>query len=270
MTKPFSPRELLARVQAAIRRVNKPIPEKVYTFGGIKVDFLKMEASRAGQTVALTAHELPLLKFMLENAERVLSREELLNHVWGYNCYPSDTSKMNSDRALVSFFVTVGLAANISNCTAVGFGKADTAGGYTHPAVYMVGTYNGVYGFFRCDDGIGTTWVRTNDANHQFGSPSFTAGDETVYGRQYLGTNGRGILYGDIATGATSTPTATYTATRTNTMTATPTRTPTITSTSTRTSTPTATMTATLGSTNTAILLVRFAYCCPSDCSSSA
>lgn len=89
VTKPFSPRELLARVQAAIRRVEKPSPEKIYTFGDVKVDFLKMEASREGNTVILTAHEFRLLRFMLENPERVLSREELLNRVWGYDCYPS-------------------------------------------------------------------------------------------------------------------------------------------------------------------------------------
>jgi DNA-binding response OmpR family regulator len=53
------------------------------------VDFLKMEAKRDGEPITLTAHEFRLLKFMLENAERVLSREELLNHVWGYSCYPS-------------------------------------------------------------------------------------------------------------------------------------------------------------------------------------
>lgn len=89
VTKPFSPRELLARVQAAIRRVVGPRPVKVYSFGKVTVDFLKMEATRDGETVTLTAHEFRLLKFMLENAERVLSREELLNHVWGYSCYPS-------------------------------------------------------------------------------------------------------------------------------------------------------------------------------------
>jgi len=89
VTKPFSPRELLARVQAAIRRVVGPRPVKVYSFGKVTVDFLKMEATRNGETVTLTAHEFRLLKFMLENAERVLSREELLNHVWGYSCYPS-------------------------------------------------------------------------------------------------------------------------------------------------------------------------------------
>jgi DNA-binding response OmpR family regulator len=89
VTKPFSPRELLARVQAAIRRVTAPKPVKAYSFGGVSVDFLKMEATRNGEPIALTAHEFKLLRFMLENAERVLSREELLNHVWGYNCYPS-------------------------------------------------------------------------------------------------------------------------------------------------------------------------------------
>jgi len=89
VTKPFSPRELLARVQAAIRRLSTPRPVKVYSFGSVTVDFLKMEARRDGQSVTLTAHEFRLLKFMLENAERVLSREELLNHVWGYSCYPS-------------------------------------------------------------------------------------------------------------------------------------------------------------------------------------
>jgi DNA-binding response OmpR family regulator len=89
VTKPFSPRELLARVQTALRRINKPQPTKTYSFGAVTIDFLKMEAKRDGHSIALTAHEFKLLKFMLENAERVLSREELLNHVWGYNCYPS-------------------------------------------------------------------------------------------------------------------------------------------------------------------------------------
>ena len=89
VTKPFSPRELLARVQTAIRRLARPVPVKAYSFGDVTIDFRKMEATRDGQPVALTAHEFRLLKFMLENAERVLSRDELLNQVWGYNCYPS-------------------------------------------------------------------------------------------------------------------------------------------------------------------------------------
>jgi DNA-binding response OmpR family regulator len=89
VTKPFSPRELLARVQAAIRRLTGPRPAKIFSFGTVTVDFLKMEARRDGELVTLTAHEFRLLKFMLENSDRVLSREELLNNVWGYSCYPS-------------------------------------------------------------------------------------------------------------------------------------------------------------------------------------
>jgi len=89
VTKPFSPRELMARVQAAIRRRRKPASKSSSTFGECEVDFLKMSARRAGTALVLTAHEFKLLKFFIDNAERVLSREELLNDVWGYNSYPT-------------------------------------------------------------------------------------------------------------------------------------------------------------------------------------
>lgn len=89
VTKPFSPRELTARVQAAIRRRRKPAVETVYRFGECEVDFRKMTVWRSGQPVVLTAHEFKLLKFFTENAERVLTRDVLLNEVWGYNSYPT-------------------------------------------------------------------------------------------------------------------------------------------------------------------------------------
>ena len=89
ITKPFSPRELLARVQAAIRRRRKPEPHATGQFGDCEIDFLTMSAKKAGNPVTLTAHEFKLLRFLMENAERVLSREELLNDVWGYNSYPT-------------------------------------------------------------------------------------------------------------------------------------------------------------------------------------
>lgn len=89
VTKPFSPRELMARVQAAIRRRRKTSTPSVYNFGDCDVDFLKMSVRRAGKPVVLTSHEFKLLKFFTDNAERVLSREELLNDVWGYNSYPT-------------------------------------------------------------------------------------------------------------------------------------------------------------------------------------
>lgn len=89
VTKPFSPRELTARVQAAIRRQRKPTISSTHRFADCEIDFEKMTARRSGNPVILTAHEFKLLKFFIENAERVLTREVLLNEVWGYNSYPT-------------------------------------------------------------------------------------------------------------------------------------------------------------------------------------
>jgi len=89
VTKPFSPRELLARVRAAVRRSARQPSDTAQGFGDVSVDFAKMEVIRAGQPVSMTAQEFKVLKFLMENAERVVSREELLNEVWGYHNYPS-------------------------------------------------------------------------------------------------------------------------------------------------------------------------------------
>jgi DNA-binding response OmpR family regulator len=93
VTKPFSPRELMARVQAAIRRTQKsagvnPRIAQV-SFGSVAADFSSMEFSKDGVSVTLTAHEIKLLRYFIENAERVITREELLNDVWGYTSYPT-------------------------------------------------------------------------------------------------------------------------------------------------------------------------------------
>jgi len=89
VTKPFSPRELLARVRTAMRRSTRVPLTETFTFGDVKVDFTKMELWRESGPVQLTSQEFKVLKFMIQNAERVLSREELLNFVWGYQNYPS-------------------------------------------------------------------------------------------------------------------------------------------------------------------------------------
>jgi DNA-binding response OmpR family regulator len=89
VTKPFSPRELLARVRAALRRSHRTHAPDLYSFGDVSIDFTKMEIRRAGRTVMLTAQEFKILKFFVQNSERVISREELLNQVWGYSNYPS-------------------------------------------------------------------------------------------------------------------------------------------------------------------------------------
>ena len=89
VTKPFSPRELLARVRTAMRRSARGPLAETLSFGDVRVDIAKMEVKREGSLVQLTSQEFKVLKFMIQNAERVLSREELLNSVWGYHNYPS-------------------------------------------------------------------------------------------------------------------------------------------------------------------------------------
>ena len=89
VTKPFSPRELLARVRAALRRTARTEIGEIYAFDGISINFAKMEVVREGQTIEMTAREFNALKFLVKNAERVISRDELLSEVWGYQNYPS-------------------------------------------------------------------------------------------------------------------------------------------------------------------------------------
>jgi DNA-binding response OmpR family regulator len=90
VTKPFSPRELIARVERALKRPWRAVTTTAaYTVGECEIDFVKMTAHRTGKPLALTAHAFKLLKYFLDNAERVLSREELLNKVWGYERYPT-------------------------------------------------------------------------------------------------------------------------------------------------------------------------------------
>jgi DNA-binding response OmpR family regulator len=89
VTKPFSPRELLARVRAALRHTARPATVDVVTFDGISADFKKIEVKRDGEPVILTAQEFKTFQFLVQNSDRVISRDELLNEVWGYQNYPS-------------------------------------------------------------------------------------------------------------------------------------------------------------------------------------
>jgi two-component system, OmpR family, response regulator len=97
VTKPFSPKELLARVRRAMRRAEttasesapEAAPRERLTFDDVRIDFTSMEVVRAGKPLAMTAQEFKLLKFFANSPDRVISREELLNEVWGYENYPT-------------------------------------------------------------------------------------------------------------------------------------------------------------------------------------
>jgi DNA-binding response OmpR family regulator len=128
VTKPFSPRELLARVRRAMRRstaktnpasnvVPTTVSHQVLEFGDAHIDFTSMEATRAGKPLSLTAQEFKLLKFFASSPGRVLSRDELLNEVWGYQNYPSTRTvdnhilrlrqRLEPDPANPCFFLTI-------------------------------------------------------------------------------------------------------------------------------------------------------------------
>jgi two-component system, OmpR family, alkaline phosphatase synthesis response regulator PhoP len=88
ITKPFSPREVVARVKALFRRVAKPKPKEVkHEYGGISFDPLRYEVSYNGKVQSLTSKEFKLLEYFLGNQGRVLSRDLLLNEIWGYDYF---------------------------------------------------------------------------------------------------------------------------------------------------------------------------------------
>jgi len=89
LVKPFEMAELLARIEAILRRApSTPTSESAH-FADISVDFRKAEVSKAGQLLELSAREFKLLKYFVEHRGATLSRDELLNEVWGYNSMPS-------------------------------------------------------------------------------------------------------------------------------------------------------------------------------------
>jgi DNA-binding response OmpR family regulator len=97
VTKPFSPKELLARVRRAMRRTEFTVSDQqaarktseILKLGNLAVDFRSMTAARGAEAIAFTAQEFKLLKFFAASPGRVISREELLNSVWGYEHYPT-------------------------------------------------------------------------------------------------------------------------------------------------------------------------------------
>lgn len=85
ITKPFSIRELIARVKAVLRRTtNSPSNDKVFSYGKLMVDFEKHEVTKNGDRVDLTLKEFELLELLIKNKGKVLTRDSLLDKIWGY------------------------------------------------------------------------------------------------------------------------------------------------------------------------------------------
>jgi two-component system alkaline phosphatase synthesis response regulator PhoP len=89
LTKPFDMLELLARVGALLRRAEpRPQPLDSYEFGDVKVDFKRGEALKGGKRVGLSAREFQLVRYLIDRRGEIISREQLLQEVWGYNALP--------------------------------------------------------------------------------------------------------------------------------------------------------------------------------------
>jgi DNA-binding response OmpR family regulator len=85
VTKPFSPRELTARVRTVLRRSTLPAAEEMrLSFDGLEIDSSTREVTKAGAPVRLTAREFDLLWFLASHPRRVFSRSQLMDRVWGY------------------------------------------------------------------------------------------------------------------------------------------------------------------------------------------
>jgi DNA-binding response OmpR family regulator len=116
VVKPFGVRELLARIRAVLRRTAPP-DTKVLEFGQVDVDLTRRVVQRDGRELKLTRAEYNLLTYFLQNPDRVLTREAILNSVWGYDHCPQTRTvdahvvrlrqKLEPDSARPRYFLTV-------------------------------------------------------------------------------------------------------------------------------------------------------------------
>ena len=96
VTKPFSVRELMARIRALLRRTNGEgaLPDDL-CFDDIEIDFLGFEARKSGVRIEMTRKEVGLLRYLVARSGEVVTRDELLDEVWGYKSYPASRTVDN-------------------------------------------------------------------------------------------------------------------------------------------------------------------------------
>jgi len=88
LTKPFAFSELLARIQALIRRAGNVVDPVSLSYDNLSIDIVKRQVKRGGETIDLQPLEFSLLEYLLRNRERVVSRTMIMEHVWDYNFDP--------------------------------------------------------------------------------------------------------------------------------------------------------------------------------------
>lgn len=127
VTKPFSLLELQARIKAILRR-QKRETERVdeFSFGNMKLDFRKHEATRKGKPVRLSEREFKVLKYMIEHKGEVVTRDMLLDEVWGYENFPTTRTvdnyilairhKIEDNPAKPKFILTIHTSGYKFNC----------------------------------------------------------------------------------------------------------------------------------------------------------
>lgn len=90
ITKPFSVRELVARVRSVLRRSKQgPEQPQLFRFGDVEVDFKRQQVTKAGRNLEFSAREFRLLAYFIAHSGTMLSREQLLNDIWGYDVFPT-------------------------------------------------------------------------------------------------------------------------------------------------------------------------------------
>lgn len=125
LKKPFSNRELIAQIKALFKRFEKEQPQETIAYGDIKIDYLQLKTFVRGKEVELTKLEFELLKLFLQNNNKVISRDELLNKIWGFS-YDGTTrivdvhvynlkQKIKDSKATIRSSRGVGYAFNISS-----------------------------------------------------------------------------------------------------------------------------------------------------------
>ncbi len=159
-------------------------PSKAYVLDSAKGEIYVSEDG--GMSFELTTKGLPALADIDRISARIVPVPGIEGDVW-----VSTTKDLQRSTDWGRTFAALG---TVEASLGIGFGKGPP--GSSYPSAFLVGKVRGVYGFFRSDD-AGATWVRINDDDHQYGWVSVITGDPRIHGRVYVGSGGRGILYGD-------------------------------------------------------------------------